>query len=50
MTPQIYEKTNPPETILKRLEKLQDKYWKILANTKIQKVNDVFEDDDPLSK
>ena len=44
------EKTNPPKAILDRLKELQDKYWDILANTKIKKVNDMFEDDNPLSK
>jgi len=47
------EKCNPPEAILERLQELQDKYWDLLANTKIQKINDVFEDDEddnPLSK
>jgi len=37
------ENNNPPKAILQRLEELQDKYWKILANKKIkiQHVNDV---------
>jgi len=37
------EKANPSKDIFKRLEKLQDKYWNILAETIIKKVADMFQ-------
>ncbi|HHI94430.1 MAG TPA: hypothetical protein ENK04_13115 [Gammaproteobacteria bacterium] len=44
------EKTNPPKAILERLQELQDKYWNILATTKIKKVTDLFKGSKVFSK
>jgi len=44
------ETTNPPKAILKRLKELQDKYWKILATTKVKKVTDLFPIEKSFSK